>query len=93
MAIDTNDIIYVNDEEIINLILRGNKAAYSEIIKRYQNLVFSIAQSIVGNFYIAEEITQDTFICGYMNLSKVRDKSRLRPWLCTTARNKAYNVL
>jgi len=81
------------DEAIVLDVLFGNIEAYSEIVKRYKNKVFGICISVIGNYHIAEDITQETFIEGFLKLASLRDKSKIGPWLCRIAKNKSYNFL
>jgi RNA polymerase sigma-70 factor (ECF subfamily) len=82
-----------DDEAIVETVISGDSDAYSEIVKRYKNRIFSICLSIVGNYYSAEDITQETFVEGYLKLSSLKDKEKLYSWLCRIARNKSYNHL
>ena len=52
----------INDIEIINRVLEGDKSAFAEIIKKYQNMVFRYVYYQFGNYDEALDITQDIFI-------------------------------
>lgn len=72
-----------SDNEILSSVLQGNQQAYAEIVKRYQNFVFTIALRYAPNREDAEEIAQDCFIKAYKSLADFRGDSRFSTWLYT----------
>ncbi|TMM29406.1 sigma-70 family RNA polymerase sigma factor [Polaribacter aestuariivivens] len=70
-----------NDQLIINKVLKGNTNAFSELINTYKDLVFSLAIKMTKNREEAEEISQDTFVKAYKNLSKFKGDSKFSTWL------------
>ena len=58
-----------NDVELIQHILEGDDDAFSSLVRKYQKQVHALAWRIVGDFHIAEEITQDAFLKAYMELA------------------------
>lgn len=73
----------LNDNEIINQVLRGEQALYAELIKRYQNLVFTITYRYTQNREDAEEIAQDVFVKAYRSLADFRGDAKFSTWLYT----------
>ena len=72
-----------SDNEILSSVLRGDQQAYAEIVKRYQNFVFTIALRYTPNREDAEEIAQDCFIKAYRSLADFRGESKFSTWLYT----------
>ena len=72
-----------SDNEILSSVLQGNQQAYAEIVKRYQNFVFTIALRYTPNREDAEEIAQDCFIKAYRSLADFRRESKFSTWLYT----------
>ena len=72
-----------SDNEILSSVLRGDQQAYAEIVKRYQNFVFTIALRYAPNREDAEEISQDCFIKAYRSLADFRGESKFSTWLYT----------
>ncbi len=54
-----------NDVELIHRILDGDDTAFSTLVGKYQKQVHALAWRKIGDFHIAEEITQDTFLKAY----------------------------
>lgn len=72
-----------NDNEIISRVLQGEQAPYAELVKRYQNFVFTIALRYTPQREDAEEIAQDVFIKAYRSLADFRGESKFSTWLYT----------
>ena len=65
------------------MVLEGNLEAFDAIVRRYQDAVYATALHRTGNFADAQDIAQEAFLAAYMNLSKLRDPSKLASWLRT----------
>ena len=64
----------------------------SALMDRYQNLIFSICYQMTGDYFVAEDLTQDTFVSAYRNLEQF-DGSYEKAWLCRIAANKCTDYL
>ena len=72
-----------NDNEIISRVLRGEQSLYADLVKRYQNFVFTITLRYTTSREDAEEIAQDVFVKAYRSLADFRGESRFSTWLYT----------
>ena len=72
-----------SDNEIITRVLRGEQALYSDLVKRHQSFVFTIALRYTPNREDAEEIAQDVFVKAYRSLADFRGESKFSTWLYT----------
>ena len=63
-----------------------------ELIDTYKNLVFSVCLKLTGDYFTAEDITQDTFISAYEHLGDFTGGSE-KAWLCRIAINKCIDYL
>ena len=70
-----------NDAELIQRILADDQGAFTALMKKYQKQVHALAWRKVGDFHIAEEITQDTFLKVYQNLATLKHPQRFAGWL------------
>ena len=57
-----------DDIELLQRILDDDEAAFAELVNKYQKQVHALAWRKIGDFHIAEEITQDTFLRVYQRL-------------------------
>ena len=70
-----------DDAVLIHRILEGDDTAFSTLVERYQKHVHAIAWRKIGDFHIAEDITQDTFLRVYQKLSTLKDPNQFLGWL------------
>ena len=54
---------------------------FSILVKKYQKSVHALAWRKVGDFHIAEEITQDTFLQAHKKLASLKNPSQFAGWL------------
>lgn len=83
----------MEDRELVQEVLqKGNKQCFAEIVGRYSGMVFSKAIGIVKREELAKEVTQQTFIKAYTRLEYWRS-NKLGPWLVSIAMHTALNEL
>ena len=70
-----------DDVELIYSILSGDEHAFSILVKKYQKSVHALAWRKIGDFHIAEEITQDTFLQAHKKLASLKNPSQFAGWL------------
>ena len=70
-----------DDVELIQSVLSGDEAAFSALVRKYQKGVHALAWRKVGDFHIAEEITQDTFLQAHKKLASLKNPSQFAGWL------------
>ena len=76
-----------NDGALIRQILSGDQTAFAELVKKYQKQVHVLAWRKVGDFHIAEDITQDTFLKVYQKLHTLKDLNQFSGWLYVITTN------
>ena len=77
-----------NDAELIERTLEGDQSAFAELVDKYQEQIHALAWQKIGDFHIAQEIAQDTFITAYQKLSTLSHHSRFAGWLYVITRNR-----
>jgi RNA polymerase sigma factor (sigma-70 family) len=75
--------------DLIEASRRGDRAAFAQIVERYQRAVYAVAYSGTRDRSLADDIAQDTFVIAWRRLGELRDAERLGAWLCGIARNRA----
>ena len=81
------------DSEIIEQVLRGDQHAYSELVEKYKNFVFTIALRYVKGREDAEELSQDIFIKAYRSLADFKGASKFSTWLYTITTTTCISFL
>ena len=81
-----------DDAQLIQRALDGDETAFSALVKKYRKPVHALAWRKIGDFHIAEEITQDTFLKVYQRLSTLKAPQSFAGWLyvITTNQCKAW---
>ena len=82
-----------SDTQLIQRVLNGDDTAFSELVKKYQKQVHALAWRKIGDFHIAEEITQDTFLKAYQKLRTLKKPQRFASWLYVIAANRCNTWL
>ena len=70
-----------DDVVLIQFTLAGDEAAFARLVRKYQNPVHAYTLRKTGDFHIAEDITQETFLEAYQNLENLRDPLKFSAWL------------
>ena len=79
------------DQHYIRKTLQGDVNAFSELIDRYQNLVYTVVLRVVKVKEEAEEVSQDTFLKAFESLGSYRGESKFSSWLYSIAYRKALD--
>jgi RNA polymerase sigma-70 factor (ECF subfamily) len=82
-----------SSEELTARARRGDDDAFRLIFERYARPIISFIYDMVGQRDLAEELTQETFVRAYKNLSGLRDETKLSTWLFGIAKNVARESL
>lgn len=83
----------LSDEQLIAQALNGRQSAYSALMRRYENYVFTLAYRWVKNREDAHEVAQDSFLRAFRYLPDFRGEARFTTWLYKIVRSTALNFL
>ena len=75
----------------IDQTLQGNVRAFSNIIVKYQDRIYTLVVKSIRNQEDAKDITQNVFVNVFSNLKKFRKESSFQTWLYTIAINQVKN--
>jgi len=70
-----------DDVALIQRILTGDENAFASLVRKYQGQVHAFARRKIGDFQIAEDITQETFLQVYQKLETLDDPTLFSKWL------------
>ena len=73
------------DAQLVHSILAGDEGAFTTLVKKYQKSVHALAWRKVGDFHIAEELTQDTFLKVYQKLGTLKNPNQFAGWVYVIA--------
>lgn len=80
------------DAIAVRRILRGDRDAFADLVRRYAGLVFSVAMGCGLRIEDAEDVTQDAFALAYRRLGTLRTPDSFRSWLCRITARRAQSV-
>ena len=73
------------DAELIQRTLDGDQSAFTTLVKKYQKGVHALAWQKIGDFHVAQEITQDAFLRAYQKLGTLKNHNLFSGWLYVIA--------
>ena len=79
------------DEELVKSAVSGNIQAFTELLKRYQDSVYSLLYNLSQKAEDADELTQQTFIKVWKSLAHFELRSSFSTWLYRIAHNVFYD--
>lgn len=72
--------------QIVEAVSRGQHEGQTELVSRYADRIFAMIMRQVPNVMDAQELTQDTFMPAFSNISSYDPgKASLSTWLCCIA--------
>jgi RNA polymerase sigma factor (sigma-70 family) len=81
------------DEQLIKRAADGDTDAFRTFVEHYTNAVYAAAYGMIGDFHIAQDITQEVFLRSYSGLSRLEEPAAAGSWLYTMTRNACYDWL
>jgi RNA polymerase sigma-70 factor (ECF subfamily) len=81
------------DSYDIQRVRAGNVEAYSRLVERYRDMVYTVCIRMLGNEADAEEAAQDAFIKAFRALNDFQEKSKFSTWLYRIAYNQCISVI
>ncbi len=74
-------------DALIERCLRGDQAAWEQIVRQHWRKVFNVAYKFVGSHEQAEDLTQDIFLKIFKSLDTFDRRANFQTWLISVSRN------
>jgi RNA polymerase sigma-70 factor, ECF subfamily len=81
----------VTDSELVRRFKNGDKSAFTALVDRYKDRVFTLCLRWMGDPHAAEDVAQDVFIALYRSLATFRGDSQLSTWVYRVVINHCKN--
>ena len=81
------------DRELVERFARGDAGAFDEIVRRYEQRVYSITLRMTGNAEDARDAMQEVFVSALRALRSFRGDAQLSTWIHRVAVNASLDVL
>ncbi len=82
-----------NEARLVDEARRGNKAAFGELVLRYERRLLRLILQFTRDEDLAEDFAQETFIRAYQRLDQFDPSRRFGPWLFRIGVNHTLDYL
>lgn len=79
------------DGRLVMAALNGQRAAFDQLIARYQRQAVAVSYRLLGNMHDALEVSQDAFLKSYKNLGTLQKPEAFGGWLMRIVSNLSLN--
>lgn len=83
----------MEDKEIVEAVLAGDKQKYALIVERYQQIVANLCYKLCGTRLDVEEVTQQVFVELYTSLPRFRFDAKLSSYIYRMTVNTVSKML
>jgi RNA polymerase sigma-70 factor, ECF subfamily len=88
------DAASVSDEHLLQQVIARDTDAFQQLFQRHGNAVYALAQYILREPAVAEELTQEIFLAVWNKAEQYQvEQSRFRTWLLSITRHRAIDQL
>jgi RNA polymerase sigma-70 factor, ECF subfamily len=85
--------VSVSDADLVREIRHGDREAFSQLVRKYQDRLFGLVLMMVRQPAGAEDVTQDAFVRAYTHIQHFDLHRPFYPWLASIAVRLAQNWL
>jgi RNA polymerase sigma-70 factor, ECF subfamily len=82
-----------DDLTLVHATKGGSVAAFDKIVRRYDNKMLRIAQSVTHNREDAEDAVQEAFFKAYQKLDQFQENAKFSTWMTRIVLNEALTKL
>lgn len=74
------------DNNLVQRALQGDQEAFAALVRKYSNAVYAVAYGMLGDFHLAQDIAQESFIKAWYKLDRLREADKFSAWVVAIAR-------
>jgi len=78
--------------ELLDRARNGDESAFTELVRHHQHEVFTLAFRLLGNYELAADAAQETFIRAWRALPRFRGDAALSTWLHRITVNTSWTL-
>ena len=83
----------VEGQDLLALAKTGDQAAFASLIRRHQNMVFSVALHMLRSRPAAEDLAQEVFLELYRSLGRLESEAHVVSWLRRVASHRCIDEI
>src|SRR5204863_783259 len=80
-----------SDGTLVEQVLGRRRAAFDDLVRRYQRQAVAVSYRLLGNSHDAMEVTQDAFIKAFTSLPSLQKPEAFGGWLMRIVSNLSLN--
>ncbi len=80
------------DEQLVELAVSDDRAAFDEIVRRWERKIFALCFGMLGREDDAGDACQEAFIAAYRNIKNFRGEAKVSSWLHRIAVNQCLTI-
>lgn len=84
---------YEAEQELIRKCQQGDKAAFAQLVRANQQMVFNLLYRLIPEWMDLEDIAQDVWVKVYQSIGKMKNFASFRTWLHRIAVNTYYDKM
>jgi RNA polymerase sigma factor (sigma-70 family) len=77
------------ESELVEQARSGNSDAFGELVRKHRAAALGVANRMVRDVHMAEDVVQDALIRAFMHLGALMDAGKFASWLHRIVRNQA----
>jgi RNA polymerase sigma-70 factor (ECF subfamily) len=82
-----------NQRSLIEAAQAGDKSAFGQLIRQFQQRLMRFVYGLLGSFDQAEDVVQEAFVKAWQAIATFDPSRPFYPWLSVIARNLAFNQI
>lgn len=86
------DAVTQPDEILVRKAREGDREAFDALVRRYQLQAVLMAQTVLRNFELAKDASQNAFAKAYFGLKGFREQAKFKTWFFRIVLNEAKDV-
>ena len=89
----TNDFELETTASLVALAQEGDRAAFGELVERYESMVITVGLKRLGDYNEAQELAQEVFVRAMQRLHQLKEPAAFGGWLRSITVRMAINRL
>ena len=81
------------DKILVEEFIAGSDAAFTQLVNRYKDPIINYINTMVGNYDIAADLAQETFLRVYQNIGRYNSLYQFSTWIYRIATNLAIDEI
>jgi len=79
--------------KLITAIRNGESGAFTKLVRRYQQVTYASACTLLKDFDLAQDAVQESFLAAYYQLHRLERPEAFPAWLNKIVRYTCYRII